>query len=37
MGRWANPRALTVLAAVICAVIIVLNVVLIWLTLTGQA
>ncbi|MDN6706153.1 Nramp family divalent metal transporter [Corynebacterium glyciniphilum] len=37
MGRWANPRALTVLAAVICAVIIALNVALIWLTLTGQA
>jgi manganese transport protein len=37
MGRWANPRTLTVLAAVICAVIIALNVVLIWLTLTGQA
>lgn len=37
MGRWVNPRTLTVLAAVICAVIIALNVVLIWLTLTGQA
>ncbi|MEY8566282.1 Nramp family divalent metal transporter [Corynebacteriaceae bacterium 7-707] len=37
MGRWTNPRALTALAAVICAVIIVLNVALIWLTLTGQA
>ncbi|WP_337892178.1 Nramp family divalent metal transporter [Corynebacterium bovis] len=36
MGRWVNPRSLTVVASVVCGVIVVLNIALIWLTLTGR-
>lgn len=35
MGRWANTRALTVIAVVCCAIIIALNVALVYLTATG--
>ncbi|MGV0408907.1 Nramp family divalent metal transporter [Corynebacterium resistens] len=37
MGRWANARALTVIAVICCAIIIALNIALVYLTATGTA
>ncbi|WP_273352645.1 Nramp family divalent metal transporter [Corynebacterium resistens] len=37
MGRWANARALTVIAVICCAIIIALNIALVYLTATGAA
>jgi manganese transport protein len=37
MGKWANMRVLSAVGWVFCAIIIVLNIVLVWLTATGQA
>jgi manganese transport protein len=37
MGKWVNARALTAVGWVFCTIIVVLNIVLVYLTVTGQA
>lgn len=37
MGRWTNTRALTITASACCAIIIALNIALVYLTATGVA
>ena len=37
MGRWTNASALTVIAVICCAIIIALNIALVYLTATGAA
>lgn len=37
MGKWVNARALTAVGWMFCAIIVVLNILLVYLTVTGQA